>query len=77
MIDYLEVNKGDILKLVGKGAPGYAKLGDLLIVTGGQADGVNVEDRQGKPMQFVYGCGAERLEPTEWKNDFPVETVTD
>ena len=71
MIDYSKTNRGDILKLVGRGAPGYAKLGDLLRVTLVHVNSVNVEDRDGKPCEFVYNCGAERLEATEWKNDFP------
>ncbi len=71
MIDYNKMHRGDILKLVGAGAPGYASLGDLLRVTQVFHNGVRVEDKNGKPCEFVYNCGAERLEPTEWKEDFP------
>ena len=73
MIDYAKVKRGDILKLVGAGAPGYAQNGDLLRVLDVRANGVKVEDKNGEPCEFVYNCGAARLEPTEWTNDFPVE----
>jgi hypothetical protein len=71
VIDYANVQRGDILRLVGAGAPGYAKLGDLLRVTEVFPNGVKVEDRRGEPCEFVFNCGAARLEPTEWKSDFP------
>lgn len=74
MIDFQQTNRGDILRLVGAGAPGYAKLGDLLRVVERTKNGVLVEDKRGEQCQFVYNCGAARLEPTEWKNDFPAET---
>jgi hypothetical protein len=73
VINFSEVQRGDILKLVGAGAPGYAQLGDLLRITGVTKNGVMVEDRHGKPCEFIFNCGAARLEPTEWKSDFPVE----
>jgi hypothetical protein len=71
VIDYAKTKKGDILKLVGAGAPGYAKLGDLVRVTEVHANSVKVEDRNGEPCEFIFNCGAARLEPTEWTNDFP------
>lgn len=71
MIEYNKTNKGDILKVVGAGAPGYAQLGDLVRVTDVFPNGVKVEDKYGKPCEFVYNCGAARLEPTEWTKDFP------
>ena len=73
MIDYAKVKRGDILKLVGAGAPGYAFHGDLLRVLEVRTNGVKVEDKNGEPCEFVYNCGAARLEPTEGTNDFPVE----
>jgi hypothetical protein len=72
MINYSEINRGDILRIVGAGAPGYAELGDLVRVTERTQHGVMVEDRSGKPCEFVFNCGAARLEPTEWKDDFAV-----
>ncbi len=71
MINYTEVSRGDILRLVGAGAPGYAQLGDLLRVLEVTKNGVMVENKHGEKCEFVYNCGAERLEATEWKNDFP------
>lgn len=71
MIDYAQTKVGDILKLTGAGAPGYAQLGDLLRVIGVERNSVKVEDKRGESCEFVYNCGAARLEPTEWTNDFP------
>jgi len=71
VIQYKEVQRGDILRVVGAGAPGYAALGDLVRVLEVYAEGVKVEDKHGDPCEFLYNCGAARLEPTEWKGDFP------
>lgn len=73
MIEYSKVKRGDILKLSesGQGAPGYAAKGDLLRVTEVFPNSVKVEDRSGEVCEFIYNCGAARLEPTEWKSDFP------
>ena len=71
MIIYAETQVGDIVRVVGAGAPGYAKNGDLLRVREVHANSVKVEDRDGAPCEFLYNCGAARLEPTEWKADFP------
>ncbi len=35
------------------------------------ANSVFVEDRNGKRVEFAFNCGADRLEPTEWEQDFP------
>ena len=74
MIDYAKVSRGDILRIVGVGAPGYANLGDLVRVLSVERNGVHVEDITGKPCEFCYNCGAARLEPTEWRDDFPADT---
>ena len=71
MIDYAKTEVGDIVKLVGAGAPGYAELGDLLRITEVHTNSVFAEDRNGDRIEFVFNCGAARLEPTEWKKDFP------
>lgn len=71
MIEYDKTNRGDILKLVGAGAPGFGKLGDLVRVLDRTKLGVMVENKHGEQCEFVYNCGAARLEPTEWTNDFP------
>jgi hypothetical protein len=71
MIDYAKTEVGDILKIVGAGAPGFARHGDLVRVLEVHANGVQVEDVDGVTCKFLYNCGAARLEPTEWKQDFP------
>lgn len=73
MINYQEVKKGDILRIVGAGAPGYASNGDLVRVKETHHNSVIVEDRGGKTAEFIYNCGAARLEATEWQQDFPSE----
>ncbi len=76
MIEYGKVNRGDILRIIGEGAPGYANLGDLVRVLERTTHGVKVENKDGADCEFVFNCGAARLEPTEWKADFPSETVS-
>lgn len=77
MIDFSLTKPGDILKIVGVGAPGYAEIGDLVRVIKVHKQSVFVEDRDMNPMEFIYNCGAERLEPTEWKEDFPTAECTE
>ncbi len=74
MIKYSKTSKGDILKIVGAGAPGLTELGDLVRVTKVESEGCTVETKTGSTIEFVFNCGAARLEPTEWKDDFPQET---
>ena len=71
MIDYDKVNVGDILEITGRGAPGYAVIGELVRVTKVSTNSVHIENRDGEPCEFLYNCGAERLKETEWKKDFP------
>ena len=71
MIKYNETQRGDILKIVGAGAPGTYSLGDLVRVTSVEKEGVHVENSRGVRCEFVFNCGAARLESTAWK-DFPV-----
>lgn len=75
MIDYSKVKRGDIVRVVGAGAPGYAKLGDLLRITEVHENSVFVEDRDGVEVEFIFNCGASRLSPTEWSNDFPEQDI--
>lgn len=77
MIDYQKVEKGDILKIVGAGAPGHAELGDLVRVLEHTTNGVKVETKTGSTIEFVFNCGAARLEETEWKKDFPIPVATE
>ncbi len=76
MIDYSKTSVGDVLKIVGAGAPGYAELGDLVRVIAADRNAVTVVDRHGKPVSFSFNCGAARLEPTEWVKDFPESQAT-
>lgn len=64
MIDFSKVKPGDKLKIVGAGAPGFAKLGDIVTVT--KCNGTNrcdVEREDGESAYFALTCGAARLEP--------------
>lgn len=70
-IDYAKVEVGDILELTGDGAPGYARNGDLLRVIEKTLHGVKVEDKRGEVCEFVFNCGAARLNATAWNRDFP------
>lgn len=69
MIDYSQVKAGDKLRITGMGAPGFAKLGDLVTVkectaaNHGRCDVVHAET--GKEAYFALTCGAQRLEPAE------------
>jgi hypothetical protein len=71
MINYSVIQKGDILRIVGAGAPGYAKNGELVRVIEVHSNSCRVENRDGETAEFMYNCGAARLEATEWKKDFP------
>jgi hypothetical protein len=75
MIEYHKTKRGDILEIVNAGAPGYAKLGELVRVIAVRTNSVTVENYNGDPCDFVYNCGADRLKPTEWKDDFPEQAV--
>ena len=64
MIEYSKVKMGDKLRITGMGAPGFAKLGDIVTVTG--TNGTNrcdVVNERGEPAYFALTCGAQRLEP--------------
>ena len=71
MIDYSKTARGDILKVVGAGAPGFAANDSLVRVTHVYASAVTVENVDGQTADFMFNCGAARLEATEWKDDFP------
>ena len=72
MIKYSETRRGDILRIVGAGFPGYVELGDLVRVLRVDVNGAMTETRTGQRIEFVFNCGAARLEPTEWRDDFPL-----
>lgn len=67
MIDYSEIKPGDKLRITGMGAPGFAKLGDIVTVEActvenrGRCDVIH--DVTGEKAFFALTCGAQRLEP--------------
>lgn len=66
MIDYSKTKEGDRLRITGMGAPGFAKLGDIVTVK--SCNGVNrcdVVSEAGESAYFALTCGAQRLEPYE------------
>lgn len=77
MIDYSETKLGDVLRIVGRGAPGFAEVGDLVRVVEVHANSILAEDRDAKRAEFLYNCGAARLEATEWCEDFPAAEEAD
>ena len=65
MIDYSKIKAGDKLKIVGMGAPGFARLGDIVTVVACTADNhgrCDVIHDNGTEAYFALTCGAERLE---------------
>lgn len=66
MIDYAQVKPGDKLKIVGAGAPGFAKLGDEVeVTTCNGRNRVDVKRADGETAYFALTCGAARLEPVQ------------
>ena len=69
MIDYAEIRVGQKLRITGMGAPGFAKLGDIVTVKACTADNHGrcdvVHDETGKEAYFALTCGAQRLEVVE------------
>lgn len=63
MIDYGKVQVGDKLRIVGAGAPGFARLGDEVEVIKTGPNRVDVKRKDGAEAYFVLTCGAARLEP--------------
>jgi hypothetical protein len=68
MIDYSKVNVGDTLRIVGAGAPGFAKIGDEVEVTAVSANRVDVKRADGEAAYFALTCGAARLAPVPQPN---------
>ena len=62
MIDFKTIKIGDKVKVVGAGAPGFAKLGEELEVTKVQSDRVFARRGDGEEAFFALTCGAARLE---------------
>lgn len=62
-IEFDKVKVGDKLRIVGAGAPGFAKLGDVVTVTHAYPRRVDVVREDGETAYFALTCGAARLEP--------------
>jgi hypothetical protein len=65
MIDYAKIKPGDRLRIVGMGAPGFAKLGDIVTVTETAPNRCDVIREDGESAYFALTCGAQRLEMVE------------
>lgn len=64
MIKFDEIVQGEKLRITGMGAPGFAKLGDIVIVqsTNGKNRCDVVHEETGAKAFFALTCGAQRLE---------------
>ena len=64
MIDYSKLTPGQKLRITGMGAPGFAKLGDLVEVvsTNGTKWCYVKHVVTGEEAYFALTCGAQRLE---------------
>ena len=62
MIDFSTIKLGDKVKVVGMGAPGFAKLGEILEVIGVSENKVNTKRADGEEAYFALTCGAARLD---------------
>lgn len=63
-IDFSKTKPGDKLRIVGAGAPGFAKLGDEVeVVSCNGHNRVDVKNAAGDECYFALTCGAARLEP--------------
>lgn len=64
MIKYAELWPGQKLRITGAGAPGFAKLGDIVtVVSTNEKDRCDVRhDETGEEVFFALTCGAQRLE---------------
>jgi len=62
MIDFETIKEGDVVKVVGMGAPGFAQLGDELTITRVEHNQVHAARADGVEAYFALTCGASRLE---------------
>lgn len=63
-IDFSKTKVGDKLRIVGAGAPGFAKLGDVVeVVSCNGHNRCDVKREDGETAYFALTCGAARLEP--------------
>lgn len=62
MVDFKKVHVGQKLKIVGEGAPGFAKLGDVVVVNEIGENRIYCTNEKGETAFFALTCGAQRLE---------------
>lgn len=62
-IEFDKVKVGDKVKVVGAGAPGFAKLGDVLTISKVEERRVWCRREDGEEAFFALTCGAARLDP--------------
>lgn len=62
VIDFKTIKVGDKVKVVGAGAPGFAKMGDELEIVSVGAMRVDAKRGDGETAFFALTCGAARLE---------------
>ena len=62
MIDFNTIQVNDKVKVVGMGAPGFAKLGDILTISKVETNKVYAKRDDGEEAFFALTCGASRLE---------------
>jgi hypothetical protein len=62
VIDFKTIQAGNKVKVVGMGAPGFAKLGDVLEITKVEPSRVFAKREDGEEAFFALTCGASRLE---------------
>lgn len=63
-IEYSKTKEGDKLRITGAGAPGFAKIGDIVTVTScNGTNRVDVVNEAGNAAYFALTCGAARLDP--------------
>jgi len=69
MIDFNTIKVGDIVEVVGMGAPGFAKLGDRLEITRVFSNKVFAKTFGGSEAFFALTCGASRLSVLKNKDE--------
>ena len=60
-VDFSTLQEGERLLIVAPGAPGFAKIGDTVLVTAASRRGAIVRADSGEFCLFCYSPGAKRL----------------
>lgn len=65
-IEFDKIIPGQKLRITGMGAPGFAKLGDIVeVVSTNGKNRCDVKREDGQVAYFALTCGASRLEPVD------------